>query len=128
MKVYRRLLVYAKPYGRFIIPFFAFNLLAVFFGVFQFTLIIPLLDFLFNDHSAAELKKYATAPEFSFSASYFKDFFLLPGTPLKKSRSKVRVVPHSRIDCGCCSSHQYFPVPRATLPCERADLISEKIT
>ena len=75
MKVYRRLLVYAKPYGRFIIPFFAFNLLAVFFGVFQFTLIIPLLDFLFNDHSAAELKKYATAPEFSFSARFFKDFF-----------------------------------------------------
>ena len=75
MKVYRRLLVYAKPYGRFIVPFFAFNLLAVFFGVFQFTLIIPLLDFLFNDHSAAELKKYATAPEFSMSASYFKDFF-----------------------------------------------------
>ena len=75
MKVYRRLLVYAKPYGRFIIPFFAFNLLAVFFGVFQFTLIIPLLDFLFNDHSAAELKKYATAPEFSLSASFFKHFF-----------------------------------------------------
>ncbi|HEY1115019.1 MAG TPA: ABC transporter transmembrane domain-containing protein, partial [Chitinophagaceae bacterium] len=52
-----------------------FTLIAVFFSIFQFALIIPLLNFLFNHNSAEEAQKYMHAPEFSFSASFFKDFF-----------------------------------------------------
>jgi len=74
MKVYRRLLGYTKPYSRFILPFFVFNLIAVFFSIFQFTLIIPLLNFLF-DSSADVAKEYTTAPAFSLSGSFFKHFF-----------------------------------------------------
>lgn len=75
MKIYRRLLAYAKPYSRFILPFFVFTLIAVFFSIFQFTLIIPLLNFLFNSSSPEEAQKYLHAPSFSFSASFFKGFF-----------------------------------------------------
>lgn len=75
MKTYHRLLKFAKPYGKFVIPFFSFTLIAVFFSVFQFALIIPLLNFLFDHQTAESMKQYASAPEFSFSASYFKDIF-----------------------------------------------------
>jgi len=75
MKIYRRLLGYAKPYSKFIVPFFIFTIAGIFFSVFQFALIIPLLNFLFDPVNTAEASKYATAPDFSFSASYFKDYF-----------------------------------------------------
>lgn len=75
MRTYRRLLKFAKPYRRFVVPFFIFTLIAAFFSVFQFALIIPLLNFLFDNQTAESLKQYAAAPEFSFSASYFKDLF-----------------------------------------------------
>lgn len=75
MKTYRRLLQFARPFGKFVIPFFGFTLIAVFFSVFQFTLIIPLLNFLFDQHTAEEIKKYSTQPNFSLSGSYFKDIF-----------------------------------------------------
>jgi subfamily B ATP-binding cassette protein MsbA len=75
MKTYRRLLKFAKPYGRFVVPFFGFTLIAVFFSIFQFALIIPLLNFLFDNQTAESMQRYATAPDFSFSASYFKDLF-----------------------------------------------------
>ena len=74
MKIYLRLLTYAKPLGRFILPFFIFTLIAVFFSIFQFALIIPLLNFLFNT-TPEDIQKYAHAPTFSFSASFFKEFF-----------------------------------------------------
>lgn len=75
MKTYRRLLKFAKPYGKFVIPFFGFTLIAVFFSIFQFALIIPLLNFLFDNQGAESLQRYATAPSFSFSATYLKDLF-----------------------------------------------------
>jgi ATP-binding cassette, subfamily B, bacterial MsbA len=75
MKIYRRLLAYAKPYRRFVIPFFAFTIAGVFFSVFQFTLIIPLMNVLFNESTAADVQKYSVAPEFSLTAAFFKDFF-----------------------------------------------------
>ncbi|MFZ1305764.1 MAG: ABC transporter ATP-binding protein [Ferruginibacter sp.] len=75
MKTYRRLLKFAKPYGKFVVPFFGFTLIAVFFSIFQFALIIPLLNFLFDNQTAESLQRYATAPDFSFSATYFKDLF-----------------------------------------------------
>ncbi len=75
MKTYRRLLKFAKPFRYFVVPFFVFTLIAVFFSVFQFALIIPLLNFLFDQHSAAEIQKFAVMPTFSFSGGYFKDLF-----------------------------------------------------
>ncbi len=75
MKIYRRLLSYARPFSRFILPFFGFTLAGVFFSIFQFALIIPLLNFLFDPINTADAAKYAVPPDFSFSASFFKDYF-----------------------------------------------------
>lgn len=72
MKVYRRLLSYARPFRWFVIPFFTFTILAVIFSVFQFALIIPLLNVLFNPATGAET---AAAPAFSLSTSFFRDIF-----------------------------------------------------
>jgi len=75
MKIYSRLLAYAKPYQRFVAPFFIFTLIAVFFSVFQFTLLIPLLNFLFDPVVTASAGKYSTVPAFSLSGSYFTHVF-----------------------------------------------------
>ncbi len=75
MKVYRRLLAYAKPYSNFVTPFFIFTLIAVFFSVFQFALLIPLLNFLFDPATAEKTQQYAVMPEFTISAAYFKNIF-----------------------------------------------------
>lgn len=72
MKVYRRLLSYARPFRWFVIPFFTFTILAVIFSVFQFALIIPLLNVLFNPAAGTEV---AAAPAFSLSTSFFRDIF-----------------------------------------------------
>lgn len=68
-------MAYAKPYGKFIVPFFFFTIISVFFNVFQFALIIPLLNFLFNPVSTADAAKYASMPEFHLTGDYFKDIF-----------------------------------------------------
>lgn len=75
MKIYRRILSYARPYHVFIVPFFLFTLASVFFNVFQFALIIPLLNFLFDPINTADAAKYAAAPHFSFSPGFFKNYF-----------------------------------------------------
>jgi ATP-binding cassette, subfamily B, bacterial MsbA len=75
MKTYTRLLKFAKPFRYFVVPFFGFTLIAVFFSVFQFALIIPLLNFLFNQHTATEIMQYSTMPSFTLSAEYFKNIF-----------------------------------------------------
>ena len=72
MKIYRRLLAYARPYRSFVPSFFIFTILAVIFSVFQFALIIPLLNVLF-DHNAGNVT--AAAPAFSFSTGFIRDIF-----------------------------------------------------
>jgi ATP-binding cassette, subfamily B, bacterial MsbA len=72
MKTYRRLLSYARPFRWFVIPFSIFTLLAVVFNVFQFALIIPLLNVLFDHGNGQEA---TTAPAFSLSTGFLKDIF-----------------------------------------------------
>lgn len=72
MKVYRRLLTFARPSRWFVIPFFIFTILAVIFSVFQFALIIPLLNVLFNPDTGPDP---VTAPAFSLSTGFIKDIF-----------------------------------------------------
>lgn len=72
MKIYRRLLAYVRPYRWFVIPFFIFTILAVIFSVFQFALIIPLLNVLFEHKSGNEI---LTPPSFSISTGFIRDIF-----------------------------------------------------
>jgi subfamily B ATP-binding cassette protein MsbA len=73
MKVYRRLLAYARPFTWFIIPFSFFTLLTVIFSVFQFALIIPLLNVLFDHQPATQV--LTTPPAFTVSAGFIKNIF-----------------------------------------------------
>jgi subfamily B ATP-binding cassette protein MsbA len=72
VNVYRRLLAYARPYRTFVIPFSIFTLLAVVFSVFQFALIIPLLNVLFEQRSG---EAPLSAPAFSMSTGFIKEIF-----------------------------------------------------
>lgn len=60
MKNYFRLLSYAKPLGGFIIPFVITSILASLFGVLNFTLLIPLLNVLFDQEIMQVAEKPAS--------------------------------------------------------------------
>lgn len=71
MKTYLRLLAFARPLKNFIIPYFLLIIPAVIFGAVNFSLVIPLLNVLFNTFELTPLPY----PEFSLSVAYFKDLF-----------------------------------------------------
>lgn len=75
MKTYLRLISYARPFGRFVTPFFIFSLLSIVFGIFQFGLLIPLLDILFGQVDAAKAHQLLEKPGFTFTFGYLKDLF-----------------------------------------------------
>lgn len=72
MKTYFRLLSFSKPYSKFIPQYVILAVLAVIFGLLNFTLIIPLLNVLFQKEAFVET---FTKPEFSLTIDYFKDLF-----------------------------------------------------
>ncbi|MDW8287710.1 MAG: ABC transporter transmembrane domain-containing protein [Flammeovirgaceae bacterium] len=74
MKTYFRLLAYAKPYATFIVPYFSFSILGILFDLSNFSLIIPLLDTLFNKVTE-DLAQATTLPSFSLEVSYFRAVF-----------------------------------------------------
>ncbi|MHA8053011.1 ABC transporter ATP-binding protein [Aquirufa sp. Wall-65K1] len=75
MKTYLRLLSYAVSIRKYIFPYFGFSLLASLFGILNFTLLIPLLNVLFNQAAASNIELYRQLPEFSFSPNYFSFAF-----------------------------------------------------
>ncbi|MCC9136488.1 ABC transporter ATP-binding protein [Pontibacter silvestris] len=76
MKTYLRILQFAKPYSRFVPLYTIYTILGIVFGLFNFTLIIPLLNVLFGEVGAEEAVAMATQkPEFSLNIEFFKDFF-----------------------------------------------------
>ncbi len=72
MKIYWRLLSYARPLQQYIIPFFFTSLLASIFGVLNFTLLIPLLDLLFNQ---VDNLAVAALPDPALSLDYLGGLF-----------------------------------------------------
>lgn len=75
MKVYFRLLAYAKPIEKFAIPYFIYSILSVVFGLLNFTLLIPLFDILFNPESTTKMPVITSMPEIEFSGKYFQNLF-----------------------------------------------------
>ena len=72
MKIYFRLLSYAKPYSKFVPLYLVFAVLTIIFGIVNFTLLIPLLDVFFNK---VEVPKDFSYPAFTYSLEYFKSVF-----------------------------------------------------
>ncbi|MER2998127.1 ABC transporter ATP-binding protein [Pontibacter populi] len=71
MKIFFRLLAFAKPYSRYVPSYAVLALLAVVFGLLNFTLLIPLLNVLF--YPSAE--KQPIEPEFALNINYAKQLF-----------------------------------------------------
>jgi ATP-binding cassette, subfamily B, bacterial MsbA len=75
LKTYLRLLSYAVSIRKYVFPYFSFSLLASLFGILNFTLLIPLLNVLFNQASTNQAALYRVLPAFSLSPSYFSFLF-----------------------------------------------------
>lgn len=76
MKTYLRILQFAKPYSSFVPQYVVYTVLGIIFGLLNFTLLIPLLDVLFNTVGTDEAATMATArPQFAFTLDFFKSFF-----------------------------------------------------
>ncbi|GAB3315015.1 ABC transporter ATP-binding protein [Hymenobacter humi] len=79
MKTYLRILQYARPFASFLPLYLLYTLLTIFFSIGNFTLIIPLLDVLFDTTKATVAEAPAVLPKFALSIEYvtgsFKFFF-----------------------------------------------------
>ena len=75
MKTYIRLLTYANSIRKYVFPYFGFSLLGSLFGILNFTLLIPLLNVLFNQASANQAAMFRHLPAFSVTPSYFSFVF-----------------------------------------------------
>ncbi len=72
MGTFKRILAYAKPYGRFWPSYFVLSILSVIFGVVNYALIKPLLEVVFDPDA---VEKYSSLPEFSLTVDYFYGVF-----------------------------------------------------
>jgi ATP-binding cassette, subfamily B, bacterial MsbA len=81
MNTYLRILSYARPYGKFVPIYVVYTILAIVFGLMNFTLLKPLFDVIFEQVDPAGLTQYQIKPEFTFSISYlthlFNHYFLM---------------------------------------------------
>jgi subfamily B ATP-binding cassette protein MsbA len=74
MKVYLRLLSFAKPYN--FVPLYAlYAALGIFFGLANFTLLIPLLGVLFDKTATYAAQASTTLPKFALTITYVKQVF-----------------------------------------------------
>jgi subfamily B ATP-binding cassette protein MsbA len=75
MKVYLRLLQFARPYGDFLPLYLLYMVLGIFFGIANFTLVIPLLNVLFGTTDTHTTTAPAVLPHFTLTIDYLKDVF-----------------------------------------------------
>ena len=75
MKVYLRLLQFARPYGDFLPLYLVYMVLGIFFGIANFTLVIPLLNVLFGTTDAHTAAAPTTLPHFAFTIKYVEAVF-----------------------------------------------------
>lgn len=72
MEIFKRILSYAKPYGRYWPPYLALSLLSLVFGIVNYALLGPLLTVLFE---SGTVEAAAPRPEFSFTVEYATGVF-----------------------------------------------------
>lgn len=72
MKTYLRILSFARPYADFVPLYFLYTVLGIFFGIANFSLVIPLLNVLFG---IVKTKVLSAPPAFSLSLDYVTGTF-----------------------------------------------------
>ncbi|WP_200975710.1 ABC transporter ATP-binding protein [Echinicola sp. 20G] len=75
MKTYLRILAYARPFRRYLPFYVVYALLAIIFGLLNFTLLKPLFDVIFEQVEPEALQRFAEKPEFAFTIEYFMHLF-----------------------------------------------------
>jgi subfamily B ATP-binding cassette protein MsbA len=75
MKTYFRILQYARPFASFLPHYLIYTILGTFFGLANFTLIIPLLQVLFDKTDRVPQPESGTVPPFHFSLDWVRDTF-----------------------------------------------------
>ncbi|TVT37942.1 ABC transporter ATP-binding protein [Hymenobacter setariae] len=75
MKVYLRLLQFAQPYSDFLPLYLVYMVLGIFFGIANFTLVIPLLNVLFGTTDTHTATAPTVLPHFALNIEYIKDVF-----------------------------------------------------
>ena len=75
MKIYLRILTYAQPIRRLVPFYFLAIILTAFFGVINFSMLIPLLDILFSSADITEAMSLIEKPTFFLRVKYLKDLF-----------------------------------------------------
>ncbi|MBO0359826.1 ABC transporter ATP-binding protein [Hymenobacter sp. BT186] len=75
MKTYLRILHYARPLASFLPQYLLYTVLATLFGLANFTLIIPLLQVLFEKTDQVPTQASTQLPAFHFSLDWVKDTF-----------------------------------------------------
>jgi ATP-binding cassette, subfamily B, bacterial MsbA len=75
MKTYLRMLSYAGPINRLFLFYFLTTLLAIFFGLVNLSLLIPLLKVLFSETHVGDALAAIPKPGFFMSLAYLKELF-----------------------------------------------------
>ena len=75
MKTYLRILTYGRPFGKNIISYLIFTLFYVVFSMINFSVLIPLLNVLFDQVEISKIQEFNTQPTFSLTIEYFKNTF-----------------------------------------------------
>ena len=75
MKIYLRILSFARPLRNYLPQYIIFTLLGIIFGLINITLLKPLFDVIFQQMDVAELQAYQANPSFNLSIDYFKHKF-----------------------------------------------------
>lgn len=73
MKTFFRILNYARPLGIYIPQYLLYVVLTTIFSVINFTILVPLLEVLFNQ--VGQEKLVTSMPEFAFTIGYFRQVF-----------------------------------------------------
>ena len=69
MKIFFRILTFAKPYPKFAIPYFIYSIISTIFGLINFAFLMPILDLLFN---ATKPFNQIVIPEPGINITYLK--------------------------------------------------------
>lgn len=75
MNTYLRILSYARPLGLYVPQYILYTIIYVVFGLVYMTLLMPLIDVLFDQTSKENLHDYTQHPDFSFTSGYAKELF-----------------------------------------------------
>ncbi len=89
MKTYFRLLSFSKPYRHYIPEYAVYTVLAIVFGLVNFTLLVPLLEVLFGQ---MKMDPVGAAPSFSFSPSYFINSFYYHFNQIVQQQGKFQAL------------------------------------